>query len=81
MNSSTTHRTDLTGAVIVIEDEPIDLVDVRAADLPEHRRGRDREPAIEQESDHLPLGMEPRHLPLKEQPVEGLDLERHVIGE
>jgi len=70
------HRRDL-----VIDDEPVDLIDVAAADLAQHRRRRDREPAIQQEPDHLPLGHQPRDVPLQEQTIDRSDLERHMIGE
>ena len=36
---------------------------------------------MEQKADHLKLGLQPRYVALKEQPVDGPDLERHVIGE
>ena len=38
----------------------VDRVHVGPADLAQHRRRRDREPAIQQEPDHLPLGHQPR---------------------
>jgi hypothetical protein len=66
---------------LVIDDELVDLVDVVAADLSQHRRRRDREPTIQQEPDHLPLGHQPGHVPLQEQTIHRPDLERHVIGE
>jgi hypothetical protein len=70
------HRRDLVSGDVVV-----DLVDVVTADLAQHRRRRDREPAIQQEPDHLPLGHQPRHIPLQEQPVDRPDLQAHVIGE
>ncbi len=54
---------------------------VLAADPPQHHRRGDRKPAIEQKPDHLKLGLQPRHVPLKEQPVNRPDLERDMIGE
>ena len=54
---------------------------VLAADPAQHRRRGNRKAAIEQKPDHLKLGLQPRHVPLKEQPVDRPDLERHVIGE
>ena len=69
-------RRDLVG-----DDELVDAVDVVTADLPQHRRRRDREPAIQQEPDHLPLGHQPRHVPLQEQAIDRPDPERHMIGE
>ena len=62
-------RRDLVGGDVVV-----DSVDVVAADLPQHRRRRDREPAIQQEPDHLPFGHQPRHVPLQEQAVDRPDL-------
>ena len=37
-------------------DVRIDPVDIVTADLPQHRRRRDREPPIQKKPDHLPLG-------------------------
>jgi hypothetical protein len=66
---------------LVLSDEPIDLLDVLAADLPQHRGRGNRETAIQQEPDHLTLGHQPRHVPLQKQPVHRPDLEAHMIGE
>ena len=54
---------------LVLDNEILDRAHVIAADPPQHHRRRDREPAIEQKPDHLKLGLQPRHVPLKEQPV------------
>ena len=56
-------------------------LDVLAADPPQHRWRGDRKPAIQEKPDHLKLGLQPRHVPLKEQPIDRPDLERHMIGE
>jgi hypothetical protein len=66
---------------LVLDDEPLDRADVLAADPPQDRGRGDREPAIQQKPDHLKLGLQPRHVRLKEQPVDRPDLERDVIGE
>ena len=66
---------------LVTDDVVVDLVDVVTADLPQHRRRRDREPAIQQKPDHLPLAHQPRHVPLQEQAIDRPDPERHVIAE
>jgi hypothetical protein len=69
------HDRDLVGGDVVV-----DLIDVVTADLAQHRRRRDREPAIQKEPDHLPLAHQPRHIPLQEQAVHGPDLQAHMIG-
>jgi hypothetical protein len=66
---------------LMIDDELIDRRHIRTADPPQHRRRRDREPPIQQEPDHLALCLQPRHVPLQEQPVDRPDLEGHMIGE
>jgi hypothetical protein len=40
-----------------------------------------RKASIEQKADHLKLRLQPRHIPLKEQPVHRPDLERHKVRE
>ena len=66
---------------LVLGDEPLDRLDVRAADPPQHHGRGNRKPAIQEKPDHLKLGLQPRHVPLKEQPVDRPDLERDVIRE
>ncbi|MBV9193933.1 MAG: hypothetical protein JO168_07275 [Solirubrobacterales bacterium] len=66
---------------VALGDVPVDRLDVLAADPPQHHRRGDRKAAIEQKPDHLKLRLQPRHVPLKEQPVHRADLERDVIGE
>jgi hypothetical protein len=66
---------------LVLDDEALDRTDVLAADPAKHRRRRNRKTPIEQKPDHLKLGLQPRHVALKEQPVNRPDLERDVIGE
>ena len=66
---------------LVLGDEPLDRLDVLTADAAQHRRRGDRKPSIKQKPDHLKLGLQPWHVPLKEQPVNRPDLERDVIGE
>jgi hypothetical protein len=66
---------------LALGHEPVDPLHVAAADLPQHRRRRDREPAIEQEPDHLPQRLQPRRIPVQEQPVDRPDPEGHVIVE
>jgi hypothetical protein len=66
---------------LVLGHEPVDRLHVAAADPSQHRRRRDPEPAIQQEPDHLPLRLQPRDVPLQEQPVDRSDPEGHVIGE
>jgi len=65
---------------LVGRDVLVDLIDVVTTDLAKRRRRRDREPAIQQKPDHLPLGHQPRHIPLQEQTIDRPDLQRHVIG-
>lgn len=66
---------------VVVEGELVDRVGVVAAHLAQHGRRGDRKPAIQQEPDHLPLGLQSRDVPLQEQPIHRPDLEGHVIGE
>ena len=66
---------------LVLGDEPLDRLDVLAADPPQHRRRGNRKAAIQEKPDHLKLRLQPRHIPLKEQPVDRPNLERDVIGE
>ena len=66
---------------LVLGNEPLDRLDVLAADSPQHHRRGDRKPTIQQKPDHLKLRLQPRHVPLKEQPVHRPDLEHDVIGE
>jgi hypothetical protein len=42
---------------------------------------RGSEAPIEQKPDHLKLGLQPGHVALEEEPVDGPNLERDVIGE
>jgi hypothetical protein len=66
---------------LAINDEAIDRGHVAAADLAQRRRRGDREPAIEQKPDQLPLGLQPRHIALQEQAIDRAHLQRHVITE
>ena len=66
---------------LVIADQALDRLDVVAADLAQHRGGGDREPAIEQKPDHLPLGLQARHVALQEQAIDRAHLQRHVIAQ
>ena len=70
------HPWDLT-----LGDEPVDRLDVLAADPPEHHRRGNRKAAIQQKPDHLKLRLQPRHVAVEEQPVDRPDLERHMVGE
>jgi hypothetical protein len=51
---------------LVLGEEPLDRLDVRAADPSQHHWRWDREAAIEQKPDHLKLGLQARHMSLKE---------------
>jgi hypothetical protein len=66
---------------LVLGDEPIDRLDILAADPPQHRRRGNRKAPVEQKPDHLKLRLQPRNVALKEQPIDRPDLERDVVGE
>jgi hypothetical protein len=65
----------------LLPDEPLDRRHERPADRRHQRRRRDRLPAVAPEEPHHPAHMlQARHVHVQIQPIDPLDLQRHVLG-
>ena len=67
---------------LVLGRVPLDLAAEAVADRLKQRRGGDRPTEMTaQEPDHLPADLQPRHIRVQIQPIDTLNLERHMTLE
>ena len=65
----------------LLRSETLDPRDIPPPDVAQKRRRRNHKTAVEEKPHHQPLAHQPRHIPLKKDPVDRTHLKRHMVAQ